>query len=104
VYDETLWVVNLTACENLCTLLKRSWRYTVAIDSKSIPVICSPVTREEIEQRMDELARESAETHDPEIPEEIYELARGLGDGTLTAPGFGLALFSAGPVNHSYLS
>jgi hypothetical protein len=31
------------------------------------------VTREEIEQRMDELAREFAETHDPEIPEEIYE-------------------------------
>jgi hypothetical protein len=35
------------------------------------PGICSPVTREEIEQRMDELAREFAETHDPAIPEEI---------------------------------
>jgi hypothetical protein len=27
---------------------------------------------------MDELAREFTDTHDPEIPEEIYELARGL--------------------------
>ena len=27
---------------------------------------------------MDELGREFAETHDPEIPEEIYELAREL--------------------------
>jgi hypothetical protein len=42
------------------------------------PVICSPVTREEIEQRMDELAREFADTHDPEIPEEIYRLGREL--------------------------
>jgi hypothetical protein len=29
-----------------------------------------PVTREEIEKQMDELAREFADTHDPEIPEE----------------------------------
>jgi FKBP-type peptidyl-prolyl cis-trans isomerase (trigger factor) len=36
------------------------------------------VTRQEIEQKMDELAREYHETHDPEIPEEIYELARRL--------------------------
>jgi hypothetical protein len=36
------------------------------------------MTRQEIEQKMDELAGEFAETHDPEIPEEIYELARGL--------------------------
>jgi FKBP-type peptidyl-prolyl cis-trans isomerase (trigger factor) len=35
------------------------------------------MTREEIEQRMDELAREY-ETHDPEIPAEIYRLARQL--------------------------
>jgi FKBP-type peptidyl-prolyl cis-trans isomerase (trigger factor) len=34
------------------------------------------MTREEIEKRMEELAREFAETHDPEIPEEIYKLAR----------------------------
>jgi hypothetical protein len=34
------------------------------------------MTREEIEQKMDELAREYHETHDPEIPEEIYRLAR----------------------------
>jgi hypothetical protein len=37
------------------------------------------VTREEIEKRMDALAREFAKTHDPEIGEEIYELARWLG-------------------------
>ena len=39
-----------------------------------------PVTRQEIEQKMDELAREYHDTHDPEIPEEIYELARLLGE------------------------
>jgi hypothetical protein len=33
------------------------------------------MTREEIEQKM-ELAREFAATNDPEIPEEIYRLAR----------------------------
>jgi hypothetical protein len=36
------------------------------------------MTRQEIEQKMDELAREYHETHDPEIPEEIFELARRL--------------------------
>jgi hypothetical protein len=36
------------------------------------------VTREEIEQKMDELAREFAATHDPETREEIYRLAREL--------------------------
>ena len=36
------------------------------------------MTRQEIEQKMDELAREYRETHDAEIPEEIYELARWL--------------------------
>jgi hypothetical protein len=46
------------------------------------------MTREEIEQKMDELAREYHDTHDPEIhhehisirhiPEEIYRLARRL--------------------------
>ena len=36
------------------------------------------MTREEIEQKMDELAREFAKTHDPQIPEEICELARRL--------------------------
>jgi hypothetical protein len=29
------------------------------------------MTRQEIEQKMDELAREYYDTHDPEIPEEI---------------------------------
>ena len=33
------------------------------------------MTRQEIEQKMDELAREYHDTHDPEIPEEIYRLA-----------------------------
>jgi hypothetical protein len=31
-----------------------------------------------IEQKMDELGREYHDTHDPEIPEEIFELARRL--------------------------
>jgi metal-sulfur cluster biosynthetic enzyme len=39
-------------------------------------MIAEPVTRQEIEQKMDELAREYRETHDPEIPVEIFELAR----------------------------
>jgi FKBP-type peptidyl-prolyl cis-trans isomerase (trigger factor) len=38
----------------------------------------SGVTREEIERKMDELARKYVDTHDPEIPEEIFELARRL--------------------------
>ena len=36
------------------------------------------MTRQEIEQKMDELAREYHDTHDPEIPEEIFQLARWL--------------------------
>ena len=36
------------------------------------------MTRQEIEQKMDELAREYHDTHDPDIPEEIFELARVL--------------------------
>jgi len=36
------------------------------------------MTRQEIQQEMDELAREYHDTHDPEIPEEIYRLARQL--------------------------
>jgi FKBP-type peptidyl-prolyl cis-trans isomerase (trigger factor) len=36
------------------------------------------MTREEIEQRMDEVARKYTETHDPEIIEALYELAREL--------------------------
>jgi hypothetical protein len=34
------------------------------------------MTRAEIENRMDELAREFAETYNPDIPAEIYRLAR----------------------------
>jgi hypothetical protein len=36
------------------------------------------MTREEIEKRMDELARKYVETHDRQIIEELYELARQL--------------------------
>jgi FKBP-type peptidyl-prolyl cis-trans isomerase (trigger factor) len=36
------------------------------------------VSREEIEQKMDALAREYHDTKDPEIPEEIYRLASQL--------------------------
>jgi FKBP-type peptidyl-prolyl cis-trans isomerase (trigger factor) len=36
------------------------------------------VTRQEIEQKMDELARVYHETKDPEILAEIFELARRL--------------------------
>jgi hypothetical protein len=34
------------------------------------------MTREEIEQKMDELARKYVETHDLEMPEEIYRVTR----------------------------
>jgi ferritin-like protein len=37
------------------------------------------MTREEIERRMDELAREYVETHDQKIIEELYKLALELG-------------------------
>jgi hypothetical protein len=36
------------------------------------------MTREEIEQRMDQLARKYLESHDPDIPYELYKLAREL--------------------------
>ena len=36
------------------------------------------MTREEIEKRVDELARTYVETHEPEIREEIYSLSREL--------------------------
>ena len=36
------------------------------------------MTREEIGQKLDALAREYDDTDGPEIPEEIYELARRL--------------------------
>jgi hypothetical protein len=38
------------------------------------------MTREEIEQNMDELERKYHDTCVPEIPEEIYRLARQLGE------------------------
>jgi hypothetical protein len=43
-------------------------------------MICEPRDPQEIEQKMDELAREYHDTHDPEIPEEIYRLAKQLGE------------------------
>ena len=36
------------------------------------------MTREEIEQRMDELARKYVETHDRKLIEELYQLVREL--------------------------
>jgi hypothetical protein len=33
------------------------------------------MTREQIEERMNELARKYLQTHDPKIPYELYELA-----------------------------
>ena len=36
------------------------------------------MTRQEIEQKMDALAREYYHTHEPEIPEEIFKLAKRL--------------------------
>jgi hypothetical protein len=36
------------------------------------------MTRQEKIKKMDELALEYYDTHDPEIPEEIYRLARQL--------------------------
>jgi hypothetical protein len=41
-------------------------------------VIRRAVTRQEIEQKTDELVRGYHDTYDPEIPEEIFELARRL--------------------------
>ena len=41
-------------------------------------MICRAHDTPEIEQKMDELAREYRDTHDPEIIEEIYELVRRL--------------------------
>ncbi len=36
------------------------------------------MTREELKRRLDELAREYVATHNPEIVEELYRLAREL--------------------------
>ena len=33
---------------------------------------------QEIHQRIDELARKDVETHDPEMPQELYRLSREL--------------------------
>ena len=44
------------------------------IESQTLP----SMSREEIEQKMDELARKYVETHEPEIREEIHRLGREL--------------------------
>ena len=36
------------------------------------------MTREEMDRRMDDLAREYLETHNPEIQKELYRLSREL--------------------------
>ena len=41
----------------------------------SVMLICSVMTREELEERMDELSRRLAETHEKKIIKELYELA-----------------------------
>ena len=41
-------------------------------------MICTGRDREEIEKQMNELARNYAETHDPEIIKELYEFGHEL--------------------------
>ena len=41
-------------------------------------MICRRMTREEIEKRMDELARKYVETHDQKIIDVLYKLVREL--------------------------
>jgi hypothetical protein len=45
------------------------------------------MTREEIEHRMDELARKYVETHDKKIIEELYQLVRELEEKSSEGPG-----------------
>jgi hypothetical protein len=60
------------------------------------------MTREEIERRMDELARKYVETHNPEIPEELHRLRRLLGEleswKSNEGPSFSLVPPSCAPV------
>jgi hypothetical protein len=57
-----------------CSLGHRSY-ILLEPQSKARP---SDMAREEIEEKMDELARKYTETRDPEIREEIYRLGREL--------------------------
>jgi FKBP-type peptidyl-prolyl cis-trans isomerase (trigger factor) len=50
------------------------------------------VTRQEIEQKMDELAREYRDTHDREIIEELYRLDRERTDRFFSCVFFGIVL------------
>ena len=43
------------------------------------PITNQDLTREQVVQRMDELAREYAETHDPEVKRELERLSWELG-------------------------
>ncbi len=58
----------------LCSLGHRSYKL-LEPRSKARP---SDMAREEIEQKMEELARKYVETRDPKIREEIYRLGREL--------------------------
>lgn len=44
----------------------------------TVRIKAKAMTRQEIDERMNELARKYVETHDPEIPYELYKLAREL--------------------------
>jgi hypothetical protein len=59
------------------------------------------MTRQEIEQKMDGLAREYHDTHDPEIPEEISDWLGSLGRWNIEGAGFGLAPVSVAPKTHA---
>ena len=49
---------------------------TEFLDADSFKETVERMTREEIERQMDKLARKYVETHDPEIIEALYQLAR----------------------------
>ena len=46
------------------------------LNTNSFKETVERMTREEIEKQMDNLARKYVETHDPEIIEALYQLAR----------------------------
>ena len=46
------------------------------LDTNSFKQTVERMTREEIEKQMDNLARKYVETHDPELIEALYQLAR----------------------------
>jgi hypothetical protein len=59
-------------------------------------------TRQEIEPKMDELAREYHDTHDPENPRRDLQISQATrGDGAWKAAGLGLAALSLAPETHA---